>query len=59
MDPLPFLFLAVLIFGSLQVGAYLAWRSIRPEQKIVGTGQVKMRDFEAEPIPKLNRKKIT
>lgn len=57
MDPLPFLFLAVLIFGSLQVGAYLAWRSIRPEQKIVGTGQVKMRDFEAEPIPKLNRKK--
>jgi len=57
MDPLPFLFLAVLIFGSLQAGAYLAWRSTRPDKKITGTGEVKMRDFNAMPIPKIKRKK--
>jgi len=57
MDPLPFLFLAVLIFGSLQAGAYLAWRSTRPDKKITGIGEVKMRDFNAMPIPKIKRKK--
>lgn len=57
MDPLPFLFMAVLIFGSVQLGAYLAWRSTRPKQVITGTGEVKPNQYVAEKIPKINRKK--
>ncbi len=57
MDPLPFLFMAVLIFGSVQLGAYLLWRSVRPEKPITGIGEVKDKDFVAQPIPKTKRKK--
>jgi len=57
MDPLPFLFLAVLIFGSLQAGAYLAWRSVRPKPEYHTNGEVKSSEYVAAPIPKINRKK--
>lgn len=58
MDPLPFLFLAVLVFGSLQAGVYLAWRSTQPKARIIGNGEVKASQYTADPIPpKINRKK--
>ena len=57
MDPLPFLFMAVLIFGSVQLGAYLAWRSTRPKKVITGIGEVEPNQYVAEKIPKINRKK--
>lgn len=41
MDPLPFLFMALLVFGSLQAGVYFAWRSTREKPKITGIGEVK------------------
>jgi hypothetical protein len=40
MDPLPFLFMALLIFGSLQAGVYFAWRSTREKPPITGSGEV-------------------
>lgn len=52
MDPLPFLALAVMIFGSLQAGAYIAWRSTMPKPQITGIGEVKGSQYVADKIPK-------
>jgi len=58
MDPLPFLFLAVLVFGSVQFGAYFAWRSARTKPPLTGIGEVKASQYKAAKIPlKINRKK--
>jgi hypothetical protein len=56
MDPLPFLFLALITFGSGQFGAWLVYRHTRPKPPITGLGQVKTKDFVAEPIPKKRKK---
>lgn len=56
VDPLPFVFLAVLVFGAIQAGAYALLRSARPRPQIRGIGEVKGSDFNAAPIPKINRK---
>jgi len=57
MDPLPFLFMAVLMFGTIQLGTYLYWRSTRPKERIDGINKVKAKDFIAHKIPKVKRKK--
>ena len=57
MDPLPFLFTSVLLFGTLQLGTYLYWHSTRPKERIPGINKVKAKDFIANKIPKVSRKK--
>jgi hypothetical protein len=51
MDPLPFLALAVFVFGSLQVAACIAWYTAR-KQPLQGLGVVNARDYIADKKPK-------
>lgn len=45
MDPLPFLFGAVLIFGAVQLGTYYIYTQTRPKPPARGLGIVKEKDF--------------
>jgi len=51
VDPLPFLFGAVLIFGAVQLGTYYVYVRTRPKPPAKGLGKIKQKDFITLPIP--------
>jgi len=53
MDPLPFLFGAVLIFGAVQLGTYYVYVQTRPKPPTKGIGKIKQKDFIPLPIPEV------
>ena len=57
MDPLPFLFIAVLVFGSVQLGVYLMWRYAQSPKEIIGKNRVSIRKYIVDKKPKINRNK--
>lgn len=54
MDPVPFLFGALVMFGGAQLVAFSLYR--RPtDRRTIGIGEVKQRDFLAAPMPRKKR----
>lgn len=57
MDPLPFLFIAVVMFGGLQGLSFSLWLYLKPRSEPRANGEVKPVDYIKLKVPKIKRSK--